>query len=108
MSRSLLLGALAATALIALPAGSAVAAPKPCSKLCYVSPSGSDSAAGNKTTPKKTIQAAINQASAGASIRVFPGTYNETAPGSAPTSLVAPTSSGCSSRPPSRASGWSA
>ncbi len=87
MSRNLLLGAVTAAVLVCLPVGSALAAPKPCSKLCYVSPAGSDSAAGNKTTPKQHIQAAINQASAGASIRVFPGTYNETAPNSAPTSL---------------------
>ena len=36
---------------------------------------------------KQTIQAAINQVSANGEVRVLPGTYNESAPNSAPTSL---------------------
>ena len=49
---------------------------------------------------KKTIQAAINQVSAGGQVRVLPGTYDESAPGSTPTSCGAGrTSSACSSAP---------
>ena len=61
-----------------------------CTAVCYV-----DAAAGNDANggasiadAKKTIQAAINQVDAGGQVRVLPGIYNESAPGSNPTSLL--------------------
>ena len=45
--------------------------------LLYVNPStGNDSASGSQVTPLKTITKAIQQATAGSSIRLTPGTYN--------------------------------
>ena len=60
-----------------------------CATVCYVNgATGNDSFGGDTlTSAKKTIQAAINQVNANGQVRVLPGTYNETAPGSAPTSL---------------------
>ena len=47
--------------------------------LLYVNPStGNDSASGSQVTPLKTITKAIQQATAGSSIRLIPGTYNAT------------------------------
>jgi hypothetical protein len=61
----------------------------PCTTVCYADVATGNDAFGGDTpaSAKKTIQAAINQVSAGGEVRVLPGTYNETAPGSAPTSL---------------------
>jgi nitrous oxidase accessory protein NosD len=59
-----------------------------CSSVCYVDDSGNDANPG--TSPalaKRHIQAAIDQVDANGQVRVLPGTYNETAPNSAPTSL---------------------
>ena len=60
-----------------------------CTTVCYTDAATGDNAFGGDTpaTAKKTIQAALNQVSAGGQIRVLPGTYNESAPGSTPTSL---------------------
>ena len=47
------------------------------SNLLYVNPStGNDSASGSQGTPLKTITKATQQATAGSSIRLMPGTYN--------------------------------
>ena len=47
------------------------------SNLLYVNPStGNDSASGSQVTPLKTITKATQQAIAGSSIRLMPGTYN--------------------------------
>ncbi|MCX5964977.1 MAG: S-layer homology domain-containing protein [Cyanobacteria bacterium] len=47
------------------------------SNLLYVNPStGNDSASGSQVTPLKTITKATQQATAGSSIRLMPGTYN--------------------------------
>ena len=64
-------------------------APTPCTATCYVdAAAGNDGNGGNSIADaKKTIQAALNLVSAGGTVRVLPGTYNEAAPGSAPTSL---------------------
>lgn len=43
----------------------------------YVSPSGNDSGNGSQATPFKTVQKAIDAASAGTTIHVAPGTYAE-------------------------------
>ena len=43
----------------------------------WVSPTGSDLATGSKTNPLKTIQAAVNKATAGTAIMVTAGVYNE-------------------------------
>lgn len=48
---------------------------------------GCNRTVGGGTTPDANIQAAINAAAAGNTICVYPGNYNETAAGSAPTSL---------------------
>ena len=64
--------------------------PQPlCSTVCYV-----DAAAGNDANggtsiadAKKTIQAGIDAVAAGGEVRVLPGAYSETAPGSATTAL---------------------
>ncbi len=60
-----------------------------CTSVCYVNgATGSDSFGGDTpTSAKKTIQAAINQVNANGQVRVLPGTYDEAAPGSAPTSI---------------------
>ncbi|MBI5946939.1 MAG: right-handed parallel beta-helix repeat-containing protein [Chloroflexi bacterium] len=51
-----------------------------CSAVCYAdATSGDDLNPGNSTSPKKTIQAAIDQVSAGGQVRVLPGTYSEKA-----------------------------
>lgn len=62
----------------------------PCTTVCYVDAvNGNDSFGGNAAvSAKKTIQAAINQVSAGGTVRVLPGVYNESAPGSSPTSIA--------------------
>lgn len=61
-----------------------------CTTVCYASAAAGDDAFGGDTpaTAKKTIQAALNQVSANGEVRVLPGTYSESAPGSTPTSLV--------------------
>lgn len=43
----------------------------------YVSPSGSDTNPGTSTAPLKTIQAALDRATAGTTIELAPGTYRE-------------------------------
>jgi serralysin len=43
----------------------------------WVSPTGSDSATGSKSSPLKTIQAAVNKATAGTAIMVTAGVYKE-------------------------------
>jgi hypothetical protein len=43
----------------------------------YVSPSGSDTAAGSQTAPFKTIQKGVNTTKAGDTLHVLPGTYTE-------------------------------
>jgi hypothetical protein len=60
-----------------------------CTSVCYV-----DAAAGNDANSgvspaeaKKTIQAAINTVDANGQVRVLPGTYNESAPNSNPTTI---------------------
>jgi parallel beta-helix repeat protein len=60
-----------------------------CTTVCYADAVSGNNANGGASAAdaKKTIQAAINQVSAGGEVRVLPGTYNESAPGSAPTSL---------------------
>ncbi len=57
---------------------------QPCTTVCYVNgSSGNDVNNGDSpVAAKKTIQAALNQVSAAGQVRVFPGTYNEAAPGS--------------------------
>jgi parallel beta-helix repeat protein len=47
------------------------------SSAIYVSPSGSDSAAGSSSAPMKTVSAAINRATSGATIVLRAGTYHE-------------------------------
>lgn len=61
-----------------------------CTATCYVNASGGNDAGSGSTMAdaKKTIQAALNQVSANGAVRVLPGTYNEVAPGSAPTSIL--------------------
>ena len=61
-----------------------------CTSVCYV-----DAAAGNDansgvslTEAKATIQAAIDTVDAGGQVRVLPGTYNESAPNSNPTTIA--------------------
>ncbi|UQX89367.1 right-handed parallel beta-helix repeat-containing protein [Jatrophihabitans telluris] len=44
----------------------------------FVSPSGSDSAAGSQSAPLRTVQAAVNKAAAGGTVVVRAGTYHET------------------------------
>ncbi len=63
-----------------------------CTTTCYVDGVNGNNANGGASIgdAKKTIQAAINQVSAGGTIRVLPGAYNETAPGSLTTSLGYP------------------
>ena len=46
-------------------------------KYIWVSPTGSDAGAGSKDSPLKTIQAAVNKATAGTAIMVKAGVYNE-------------------------------
>ena len=60
-----------------------------CTTTCYVNAATGSDAFGGDTpaSAKLTIQAALNQVSANGTVRVFPGTYNESAPGSAPTSI---------------------
>lgn len=62
----------------------------PCTTVCYADAvNGSDSNDG--TTPseaKKTIQSAIDAVTAGGTVRVLPGHYEESAPGSEPTSIT--------------------
>ena len=48
----------------------------------YVSPSGNDANSGTFVLPKKTIQAAINAAGPTDVVKVLPGSYSESAPGS--------------------------
>lgn len=64
----------------------------PCTATCYVDGTNGNDAYSGATIAdaKKTIQAAINQVSAGGTVRVLPGTYNETAAGSLTTSLGYP------------------
>jgi parallel beta-helix repeat protein len=45
----------------------------------FVSPSGSDSAAGTQAAPLKTVQAAVNKATTGKTIVLRAGTYHQTA-----------------------------
>ena len=63
-----------------------------CTSTCYVDAANGSNLNGgaSATDAKKTIQAAINQVSAGGTVRVLPGIYNEVAPGSMTTSLGAP------------------
>ena len=60
-----------------------------CTTVCYADASGGNNLNGGTSLAdaKKTIQAAINQVSAGGQVRVLPGTYNESAPNSAPTTI---------------------
>lgn len=60
-----------------------------CAATCYADAVGGDDAFGGDTpaSAKKTIQAAINAVDAGGQVRVLPGNYHETAPGSAPTTI---------------------
>lgn len=60
-----------------------------CTTTCYVNAATGNNAFGGDTpaSAKQTVQAALNQVSTGGTVRVFPGTYNESAPGSAPTSV---------------------
>lgn len=60
-----------------------------CTTTCYADAvNGNDAFGGDSpASAKKTIQAAINQVSANGQVRVLPGNYHESAPGSAPTSL---------------------
>ena len=62
---------------------------QPCTAVCYVNTtSGNDLYNGDSpATAKKTIQAALNQVSSAGQVRVFPGTYSETAPGSVVSTL---------------------
>jgi serralysin len=46
-------------------------------KYIWVSPTGSDGNSGSETSPLKTIQAAVNQATAGTAIMVAAGVYHE-------------------------------
>jgi hypothetical protein len=64
---------------------------QPCTAVCYVNgTSGNDLNNGDSpAAAKKTIQAALNQVSTGGQVRVFPGTYNEAAPGSVVSTLGA-------------------
>ena len=61
-----------------------------CTTVCYVNDAtGNDANSGDTpATAKKTIQAAINQVDAGGQVRVLPGVYNESAPGSNPTTIA--------------------
>lgn len=63
-----------------------------CTTTCYVDAVNGSNLNGGASAAdaKKTIQAAIDQVSAGGTVRVLPGTYNEVAPGSMTTSLGAP------------------
>lgn len=62
----------------------------PCTTTCYADAVNGNDANGGAlpTEAKKTIQAAINAVNAGGTVRVLPGNYSETAPGSTPTSLA--------------------
>lgn len=61
----------------------------PCTAVCYADAvNGNDlNGGGAATEAKQTIQAALNQVNAGGTVRVLPGTYNEVAPNSLPTSV---------------------
>ena len=74
-----------------LVASRAISVSRPCTTVCYVNgTAGSDVNSGDSpATAKKTIQAALNQVSAAGQVRVFPGTYRETAPGSVVSALGA-------------------
>ena len=63
-----------------------------CTTTCYADAGGGNDANGGASAAdaKKTIQAAINQVSAGGQVRVLPGNYSETAAGSFTTSLGYP------------------
>ncbi len=60
-----------------------------CTSTCYVdAASGNDASSGiTAASAKKTIQAALNSVSPNGTVRVLPGTYDETAPGSVPASM---------------------
>jgi len=60
-----------------------------CTLVCYVDGAkGNDAANGDSpATAKQSIQAALNQVSSGGQVRVFPGTYSETAPNSSVSGL---------------------
>ncbi|MEO8476333.1 MAG: Calx-beta domain-containing protein [Actinomycetota bacterium] len=69
--------------------GTASAAPVPCTSVCYVDAvAGSDAFGGTSVADaKKTIQAALDTVNALGTVRVLPGTYNETATGRTPLNI---------------------
>lgn len=71
------------------PAARPASADVTCTTVCYADATGGNDANGGASPAdaKKTIQAAINAVEAGGTVRVLPGAYHETAPGSTPTSL---------------------
>jgi hypothetical protein len=66
--------AVAATALVWTGASAALAAS---TSDLYVSPKGKDSAAGTESAPLRTLQAALNKATAGTTVHLGAGVYNE-------------------------------
>jgi hypothetical protein len=79
----------APTAPMNLLASRSAARSQPCTSVCYVNATlGNDLNNGDSpAAAKKTIQAALNQVSSAGQVRVFPGTYSETAPGSVVSTL---------------------
>ena len=67
---------LAATAGVMAAGPQAGAAPS-CAASCFVGPSGNDSATGTSGDPLLTIQAGIDAVSAGGTVHVAPGTYDQ-------------------------------
>ncbi len=55
--------------------------PVPCTTDCYVDPSGDDSDYGNANSPFKTIQKGIDAVTAGGTVHVAAGTYQESVGG---------------------------
>ena len=84
--------ALATASTITFASGATASAATACTTTCYVdATSGLDTDGGDTTTTaKQTIQAAINAVNEGGQVRVMPGNYHESAPGSMPTTITGP------------------
>jgi hypothetical protein len=70
-------GALSSSDDIAITVNAAVSSSPSSGSAFYVSPTGSDSNSGTSASPWRTIQKAANTVSAGATVIVMPGSYNE-------------------------------
>lgn len=87
---ALLLMALAGVGGLARTARATTVTDPACTAVCYVDDDALDdtNSGASPAFAKKTIQAAINAVEAGGEVRVLPGAYFESAPGSAPTTIA--------------------